>query len=116
MQSKTGLVEAIIFEVKDTERIGGNFMKSESRVFCCNPKLAADRSCTVGELLSKNDDDNPQWPIRIQTFFAGNESLAKMTPQSIEINKTGMYYLFFMYCDPQLKANNTNSVFFCYVA
>ncbi|PWA88108.1 lung seven transmembrane receptor family protein [Artemisia annua] len=103
MQSKTGLVEAIIFEVKDTERIGGNFLKGDSHVFCCTPKLAADGSCTVGEVIIKKDDDNPQWPKRIQTFFAGKEAEAKMTPQSIEINKTGMYYLFFMYCDPQLK-------------
>nr|GEV11152.1 transmembrane protein 87B-like [Tanacetum cinerariifolium] len=103
MQSKTGLVEAIVFEVKDTERIGGNFLKSNSNVLCCNPKLAADGSCTVGEVIIKKDDDNPQWPIRIQTFFAGKEAEAKMTPQSIEINKTGMYYLYFMYCDPQLK-------------
>lgn len=103
MQSKTGLIEAIIFEVKDTERIGGNFLKSNSNVLCCNPKLAADGSCTVGEVIIKKDDDNPEWPKRIQTFFAGKEQEAKMTPQSVEINKTGMYFLYFMYCDPQLK-------------
>ncbi|GKC83992.1 transmembrane protein 87B-like protein, partial [Tanacetum coccineum] len=79
MQSKTRLVKAIIFEVKDTERIRGNFLKSDSNVLCCNPKLAADRSCTVGEVIIKKDDDNPQWPIRIQTFFAGKEAEAKMT-------------------------------------
>ncbi|XP_071716437.1 uncharacterized protein [Rutidosis leptorrhynchoides] len=103
MQSKTGLVEAIIFEVKDTERIGGNFLKNNSNVLCCTPKLAADGSCTVGEVIVQKDENNPEWPKRIQTFFAGKEHEAKMPPQSVEINKTGMYYLYFMYCDPQLK-------------
>ncbi|XP_071738428.1 uncharacterized protein [Rutidosis leptorrhynchoides] len=103
MQSKTGLVEAIIFEVKDTERIGGNFLKSNSSVLCCNPKLAADGSCTVGEVIVQKDENNPEWPKRIQTYFAGKEREAKMPPQSVDINKTGMYYLYFMYCDPQLK-------------
>ncbi|KAI3677773.1 hypothetical protein L6452_37043 [Arctium lappa] len=103
MQSKTGLIEAIIFEVQDTERIGGNFLKSNSNVLCCNPKLAADGSCNLGEVIIQKNDDNPEWPRRIQTFFAGKDQEAKMPTQSVEINKTGMYYLYFMYCDPQLK-------------
>ncbi|KAL8224753.1 hypothetical protein R6Q57_017310 [Mikania cordata] len=103
MQSKTGLIEAIIFEVKDTERIGGNFLKNSSNVLCCNPKLSADTSCTVGEVIIKKDENNPEWPKRIRTFFEGNKQEARMTPQLVEINKTGMYYLYFMYCDPQLK-------------
>nr|XP_043636191.1 transmembrane protein 87B-like [Erigeron canadensis] len=103
MQSKTGLVETIVFEVKDTERIGGKFLKSNSNVLCCDPKLAADGSCTVGEVIIKKDENNPEWPKRIHTFFAGKEQEAKMPAQSVEINKTGMYYLYFMYCDPELK-------------
>lgn len=103
MQSRTGLIEAIIFEVKDTERIGGNFLKNNSNVLCCNPKLSAERSCTVGEVIIQKDENNPEWPKRIQTFFEGNNQEVKMTPQSVEIDKTGMYYLYFMYCDPQLK-------------
>ncbi|KAI7730789.1 hypothetical protein M8C21_012937, partial [Ambrosia artemisiifolia] len=103
MQSRTGLIEAIVFEVKDTERIGGNFLKNSSNVLCCNPKLSADRSCTVGEVIIQKDENNPDWPKRIQTFFDGNNQEAKMPTQSVEINKTGMYYLYFMYCDPQFK-------------
>lgn len=103
MQSKTGLIEAIIFEVKDTEKIGGNFLKTDSNVLCCNPKLAEDGSCTVGEVIIKKDENTPEWPKRIQTFFAGKNQETKMPPQSVEINKTGMYYLYFMYCDPELK-------------
>ncbi|MFS7976595.1 putative transmembrane protein GPR107/GPR108 [Helianthus anomalus] len=103
MQSRTGLIEAIVFEVKDTERIGGNFLKNSSNVLCCNPKLSADRSCKVGEVIIQKDENNPEWPKRIQTFFEGNNQEAKMDTQSVEIDKTGMYYLYFMYCDPQLK-------------
>ncbi|CAI9301656.1 unnamed protein product [Lactuca saligna] len=103
MQSRTGLIEAIIFEVKDTERIGGNFLKTNSNILCCTPKLASEESCTVGEVIIQKDENTPEWPKRIQTFFEGNKQEAKMKPQSVDINKTGMYYLYFMYCDPELK-------------
>ncbi|KAI8557243.1 hypothetical protein RHMOL_Rhmol05G0321200 [Rhododendron molle] len=101
MQSKTGLVEAIILEVKDREKIGGAFMKSD--VICCTPELSRDGSCNVGEVIIQKDLDNPEGPKRIQTFFEGKNQEAKMMAKSVEINSTGMYYLYFMYCDPQLK-------------
>ncbi|KAI7727480.1 hypothetical protein M8C21_002122, partial [Ambrosia artemisiifolia] len=88
MQSRIGLIEAIVFEVKDTERIGGNFLKNSSNVLCCNPKLSADRSCTAGKVIIQKDENNPDWPKRIQTFFDGNNQEAKMPTQSVEIDKT----------------------------
>ncbi|MCL7036062.1 hypothetical protein MKW94_004611 [Papaver nudicaule] len=63
MQQKTRLVEAILFEVKDRDRICGSFVGSDA--LCCTPELARDGNCRV---------DN-----------------------------TGIYYLYFMYCDPQFK-------------
>ncbi|WOH08052.1 hypothetical protein DCAR_0727489 [Daucus carota subsp. sativus] len=101
MQSRTGLIEAIVFEVKDRERIGGAFLNSSS--ICCTPQLSQDGSCTVGEIIIHKHSDNPEWPRRIQTFFEANKQEAKMGTVSVEINSTGMYYLYFMFCDPQLK-------------
>ncbi|KAL3536617.1 hypothetical protein ACH5RR_005078 [Cinchona calisaya] len=101
MQSRTGLIEAIILEVKDRERIGDVF--SNSHAICCAPKLSQDKFCTVGEVIIQKNPDNPQWPIRIQTFFQGKNQEAKMDTQSLQVNSTGMYYLYFMFCDPQLK-------------
>ncbi|KAK1391169.1 Transmembrane receptor, eukaryota [Heracleum sosnowskyi] len=101
MQSRTGLIEAIVFEVKDRERIGGAFLNSSS--ICCTPQLSQDGLCTVGEVIIHKNSDNPDWPRRIQTFFEGTKQEAKMGTVSVEINSTGMYYLYFMFCDPQLK-------------
>ncbi|XAR66038.1 hypothetical protein NMG60_11012086 [Bertholletia excelsa] len=101
MQQNTGLVEAIIVEIKDRNKIGGSYLKSEA--ICCTPALANDGSCKVGEVIIRQDPNNPEWPKRIQTFFEGKNEEAKMLTQTIEINSTGMYYLYFMFCDPELK-------------
>lgn len=101
MQQSTGLVEAIVLDVKDRDRIGGYYLNSDA--ICCTPDLAKDGSCKVGEVIIRQDPDNPGWPKRIQTSFEGNNEVAYMMLQTIEINKTGMYYLYFMFCNPELK-------------
>lgn len=101
MQQNTGLVEAIIVEVRDRERIGGSFLNSDK--LCCTPELSKDGSCKVGEVIIHKSSDNPEWPKRIQTFFQGNNEEATMVPNTVEISNTGMYYLYFMFCDPQLQ-------------
>ncbi|KAJ8753829.1 hypothetical protein K2173_000083 [Erythroxylum novogranatense] len=101
MQQSTGLVEAIILEVKDRERIGGAFLKTD--VICCTPSLAESGSCKLGEVIIQKNPDNPEWPKRIKTSFAGKNEEVTMEPEVVEINSTGMYYLYFMFCDPQLK-------------
>ncbi|KAI3869200.1 hypothetical protein MKW92_022492 [Papaver armeniacum] len=105
MQQKTGLIEAILFEVKDRDRIGGSFVGSDA--LCCTPELAKNGNCKVGEVIIHRRE-NGEWPKRIQTFFEGQEEEAKMTPLSVEVDSTGMYYLYFMYCDPQLKGTVIN--------
>ncbi|KAH0465505.1 hypothetical protein IEQ34_005608 [Dendrobium chrysotoxum] len=101
MQSSTGLVEAIILEIQDRDRIGGAFLNSED--ICCTPQLHKDKSCKLAEVIIHPNPDNPQWPKRIQTFFDGTNEEATMITQNIPIEKTGMYYLYFMFCDPQLQ-------------
>ncbi|CAK9323421.1 unnamed protein product [Citrullus colocynthis] len=101
MQQFTGLVEAIIFEVKDRERIGGSFLKSD--IICCTRSLHDAGHCKSGEVIINENHDNHNWPKRIKTFFVGKDETAVIPPQTIEINSTGMYYLYFMFCDPQLK-------------
>ncbi|KAI3458428.1 hypothetical protein Pfo_015091 [Paulownia fortunei] len=101
MQQSTGVVEAIIVEVKDSDKIGRAYMNSNA--ICCNPALAKDGFCKVGEVIIRQDPDNPGWPRRLQTSFEGKNEEAKMVLQTVEINKTGMYYLYFVVCDPELK-------------
>ena len=101
MQQNTGLVEAIILEIKDSKKIGSSFNKHDA--ICCTPILSKDISCKVGEVIIQNNPDNPGWPKRIKTFFEGKNEVVNMSPLSVDINGTGMYYLYFMICDPQLK-------------
>lgn len=101
MQLSTGVVEAILVEIKDRDKIGGAYMNSNA--ICCTPTLAKDGSCKVGEVIIRQDTENPGWPRRIQTSFEGASEEARMVLQTVEINKTGMYYLYFIFCDPQLS-------------
>ncbi|CAN6575972.1 unnamed protein product [Malus baccata var. baccata] len=101
MQQDTGLVEAIILEVKDRARIGASFAQSDQ--ICCTKNLSNSGYCTKGEVVIHKNLDNPEWPVRIKTFFNGNDEEAKMEIKTVDINSSGMYYLYFMYCDPQLK-------------
>lgn len=100
MQQNTGLVEAIILDVKDRERIGGSYLKSDA--ICCNRSMSVEGSCKLGEVIIHKNPDNPDWPKRIKTFFEGKSEQATMDPITIDINSTGMYYLYFIICDPVL--------------
>ncbi|KAL1191693.1 hypothetical protein V5N11_025845 [Cardamine amara subsp. amara] len=100
MQSTTGLVEAIIFEVKDRNRIGGHFLKTEA--ICCTPDLADTGSCSLGEVIINRESKDLDWPRQIKTFFKGNKTRVSMSPETVDITKTGMYYVYFVICDPAL--------------
>ncbi|XWS65562.1 hypothetical protein CRYUN_Cryun05aG0124300 [Craigia yunnanensis] len=99
-QQKRGLVEAIIVEEKDGEKIGGSYLHSAA--ICCTPDLSKDGSCKVGQVIIHQDPNNPYNPQRIQTFFEGQNEETTMALQTVVINRTGMYYLYFMFCDPEL--------------
>ncbi|CAI0470762.1 unnamed protein product, partial [Linum tenue] len=78
----SGLVQAIIFEVEDRELIGGSAYGGQ-RAICCTPDLAKLDAFT--------------------TSFSLDKDMAILPSRSIEITKTGMYNLYFMICDPNLK-------------
>lgn len=101
MQQKTGLVEAIIVKARDGNKIGGAYLNSDA--ICCTPELAKEGSCKLGEVIIRGNSDDPNGPRRLQTFFEGQSEEANMVIQTVDINSTGMYYLYFMFCDPQLK-------------
>ncbi|CAN8284446.1 unnamed protein product [Cochlearia groenlandica] len=100
MQSTSGLVEAIILEVKDRDKIGGSSPQTDA--ICCTPDLADTGYCSVGEVIIRREEDS-NGPRQIKTFFRGNKTEVTMSPETIVINKTGMYYLYFMICDPELE-------------
>ncbi|GJN07972.1 hypothetical protein PR202_ga25853 [Eleusine coracana subsp. coracana] len=81
MQQKTGLVEAIIVEIQDRDKIGGSYLHSDA--ICCTPELDKERSCKVGEVIIRPNPDNPDGPKRIQTFFDGRNEETSMVPQTV---------------------------------
>eukprot|EP01018_Ginkgo_biloba_P004404 Gb_37834 [translate_table: standard] len=106
MEHSTGLIEAIVFEIKDRDKIGGS-MSVGSTALCCTPDLAKVDSCKQGQIIIHPSDD-PDWPKRIPISFKGKEEIIKMQPEAIVITRTGMYNLYFMFCDPHLKGTVIN--------
>ncbi|RWR95872.1 transmembrane protein 87B-like protein [Cinnamomum micranthum f. kanehirae] len=97
-----GLVQAIIFEVEDREMIGGSAYGGQ-RAVCCTSDLAKLGACTQGEVIYRPSPSNPQWPQVFGVSFHGNDLVATLESKFIPITKTGMYNLYFIYCDPNLK-------------
>ncbi|KAG0469169.1 hypothetical protein HPP92_018497 [Vanilla planifolia] len=95
-------VHAIIFEVEDREIIGGSAYGGQ-RALCCTADLAKLRVCTQGNLIYRPSTRNPDWPQMLFASFAGKDPVAIFPSQTISIPKTGMYNLYFIFCDPMLN-------------
>ncbi|XP_068635330.1 uncharacterized protein [Aristolochia californica] len=101
MEHNTGLIQAIIFEAADRDNIGGSAYGGQ-RSICCTPDLAKLEGCKQGEVLRRPATD-PTWPYVINTHFSDDFLFTEMDPTEVAITKTGMYSLFFISCDPNLK-------------
>lgn len=102
MEHSTGLVQAIIFEAAERENIGGSAYGGQ-RSICCTPDLAKLEGCKQGEVIRRPSSFDPDWPVVINTHFSTNSLYTPMEDRDIRITKTGMYNLFFMSCDPNLR-------------
>lgn len=107
MEHSTGLIEAVIFETKDRYKISGNPYDGATAL-CCTPDLAKLEGCKQGEIIVHRSADEPNWPRRIPFVFQGNNLEAKTQPDTIYITKSGMYNIYFMFCDPKLKGTIIN--------
>ncbi|KAJ6805065.1 transmembrane protein 87A [Iris pallida] len=94
-------VQAVVFEVEDRETIGGSAYGGQKAV-CCTPDLAKLQVCTEGTVIYRPSTQNPDWPQLLAASFEGEDVIATLPSKSIPITKTGMYNLYFFYCDPQL--------------
>uniref|UniRef100_A0A2N9IAS7 GOST seven transmembrane domain-containing protein n=1 Tax=Fagus sylvatica TaxID=28930 RepID=A0A2N9IAS7_FAGSY len=97
-----GLVHAIVFEVEDRQMIGGSAYGGQ-RAVCCTVDLAKLGVCSEGEIIHRPSTENPGWPQVFGVSFGLDEVVATLPSKSIEITKTGMYNLYFIHCDPNLK-------------
>lgn len=98
----SGLVQAIVFEVEDRESIGGSAYGGQ-RAVCCTADLAKLGVCSEGEIIHRPSTKNPGWPQVFGVAFYADELVATLPSKSIQISRTGMYNLYFMHCDPNLK-------------
>ncbi|KAI3455643.1 hypothetical protein Pfo_012306 [Paulownia fortunei] len=98
----SGSVHAIVFEVDDRETIGGSAYGGQ-RAVCCTADLAKLGVCTQGQIIHRPSTNNPGWPQVFGASFDIDMTETILHPRSIQITKTGMYNLYFIHCDPQLK-------------
>ncbi|KAL6531657.1 hypothetical protein OROMI_028020 [Orobanche minor] len=96
-----GLVQIIIFEASDRDNIGGSAYGGQ-RSICCTPDLAKLEGCKQGEVIRISSDK--KWPVVINVYFRENMLSTHMkNNKEVDIKRTGMYNLFFITCDPELK-------------
>ncbi|GAV80703.1 Lung_7-TM_R domain-containing protein [Cephalotus follicularis] len=101
-KSGSGFVQAIVFEVEDRESIGGSAYGGQ-RAVCCTSDLAKLGVCSQGEIIHRPSTKNPGWPQVLGVSFNGDDITATLPPKTIQITETGMYNLYFIHCDPNLK-------------
>lgn len=98
----SGLIQAVVFEVEDKETIGGSAYGGQREV-CCTADLAKLGVCTEGLIIRRPSAKNPEWPKVISASFHVNKVVTKLPSTSIPITRTGMYNLYFVHCDPNLR-------------
>ena len=99
--AETGLVEAVLFELNDHDRVGFVDPAGYTR-FCCAEDLVESTGCVPGRLIVTPRDDDPESPWVKAVPFSGDDVDARVYDQTVRIRKTGMYYLWFVSCDPEL--------------
>ncbi|WOK93233.1 transmembrane protein 87A-like [Canna indica] len=97
----TSTVKAIIFEVEDRNNIGGSAYGGQ-RAICCTADLAKLGACTEGTIIYRHSEHNPDWPQALSATFVGADLEATLSSKTIQITRTGMYNVYFIYCDPAL--------------
>lgn len=102
MEHSTGLIQVIIFEAADRDNIGGSAYGGQ-RSICCTHDLAKLEGCKQGEVIRIPSATDINWPIILNVKFGGNSLLQQMDKAEVYITRTGMYNLFFIACDLNLK-------------
>eukprot|EP00271_Cylindrocystis_brebissonii_P009131 TRINITY_DN23798_c0_g1_i1.p1 TRINITY_DN23798_c0_g1~~TRINITY_DN23798_c0_g1_i1.p1 ORF type:complete len:527 (-),score=95.10 TRINITY_DN23798_c0_g1_i1:937-2517(-) len=97
----TGLVQALMFDVGDRNRVGYT-APTQARYFCCSQELVRKTGCTQGKIIVSPVDGDQQWPRVVDIYFQGNSTHAEASQVEIPITKTGMYYLWYVICDKTL--------------
>ncbi|MCO5564262.1 hypothetical protein L7F22_017920 [Adiantum nelumboides] len=103
-QPRTQLIQALLFELGERDMIGSR-KDIGFYALCCSSDLVDSEGCDVGEVIVRTVEGSP---ISIPIHFKGNKLEAVMSHDLIEITKTGMYNLYFVFCDPLLYGTIVN--------
>nr|GMD30394.1 transmembrane protein 87A-like [Ipomoea batatas] len=98
----SGSIYAIVFEVDEREMIGGSAYGGQ-RAVCCTADLAKLGVCNQGEIIHRPSTEHPGWPQVFGVSFDVDKDDTALEPREIQITKTGMYNLYFIHCDLNLK-------------
>ncbi|VFQ98613.1 unnamed protein product [Cuscuta campestris] len=98
----SGSIHAVVFEVDERELIGGSAYGGQ-RAVCCTADLSKLGVCKQGEIIHRPSATHPGWPQVFSVSFDIDEVDAILQPREIQITKTGMYNLYFIHCDLNLK-------------
>lgn len=123
---ENSLVQAVVFEVNDRDRVG--FVTEDGgRRYCCDEELAKTSGCAPGRVIVRPkvemqeqidpetnekkmvEVENVDWPWVTDAYFEGADQLESRTvDDAVSIEETGMYYLWFVICDPKLAGTTVN--------
>lgn len=94
--SQSGLVEALIYEADDLDKIGESYGDGKPSL-CCTADLSRLTGCKVGRVITR------QGPHVIEIPFSGNKTEASLDEEKIyEIPRTGFYNLYFITCSSKM--------------
>ena len=74
--------------------------------YCCTKDLVSKTKCHQDRLIYQKKDDG--WPKVLDIYFENNDTVAYSWEEAITVDRTGMYYLWFVTCDEDLSAVTVN--------
>jgi len=102
MDHDTGFVQVLIFEAADRDNIGGSPYGGQKAI-CCTPDLAKLEDCKQGEVIWRPSAKDATWPYVTNVHFHGDATEVTLETINVPITMTGMYNLYFIFCEPKLK-------------
>ena len=94
-------IEAVLFESRDSNRIGYVANGEEKRRLCCTTVVASEFGCTPGRVVLGEDVVSSVW--HSEADFDGDDGTAKFRASDAQVQHAvhvdGMYELLFISCD-----------------
>lgn len=106
---KSGTLHALLFALEDYDRLGRLQTKNgvQRRSYCCSEDSEWQDEdggwCAPGQLLlGPSDPERTGWPKDFSFKVEAGEKELHLRDLDVPIKQTGMYYLWFLSCDPAL--------------